>query len=725
MTKEIKLEGCGVHTMMHYLKALGIFKILSYKYPDIRSRWSNSTFYIEVPDSVSKDTLVEFFQKEYCPTPMVSPWNNGSGFFESKKSKKPKANENLEWIENSNMPRFQEYVRAIKETRNILSSIKHDNEPITKSGEIKNSIKKLKKPVFAKIKYDILRECRNKLPDATVAYLDTVYALTSNKPAYNPILGTGANDGNSEFVNSFMGNLKTVFENLDDKTNDHIKGSLCGTFAKMDEGLLGQYNPGQQIGPNMSNTDVDGTSLVNPWDYILMMEGAIVFAGSVTRRLSRESTSKASFPFVTDHTMAGDPTTSYAETKKKELPRGEVWIPIWERKTGFVEMQHVFREGRVVLGKKHATNGSEFARAVISLGIERGISKFHRFVIRPRNGKAYFMMHAGIFIARRNKSADLLNELDSWIEKIRRIKNKPNTIGNNLKSLQDSIFDLASHQEHPSNLQKILIKIGDLDMNLSISKRNESFPVLLTPKWIKYCYDDSAEFRLAASLASIVGDNPKIGPIRTNIEKIKIERNKQIWGRNNSTVSKKNSHYKYIASILERRCLDAIKTDAEFLSLAGIVPAHIQDILDFLHGRLDVSKIVKLLIPLSFIDYTQDIDVPWDNRRDIVDEFRYLPYAFAVLKMNFWPYKYDDDKYLPFSSQILSSLRAGRMDDAFNFAQKRLLHSGLVPLLRSEYAGLPDTFNERIESALLFPIHQKTMKKIIDSVLQKTAVLHG
>ena len=734
MPKEIEIKGCGVHTMMHYLKALGAFRMFSKfktssnKYPDIRTRWENSRFYLQA-DYISEDSLVDFFYKDYSPTPMITPWNKSGGFFETNKKKSGeqgvgRANDNLNWIENSKIERLREYSDVIKETKRVLASIKYCDESITNcNGEIKNNIKDLKDNEFSRIKQDILRECRNRLSDKVVEYLDATYALTSNKPIFNPILGSGGNDGRSEFIITFMGNLQSVFSNSEKETRKQIRGSLFGTDVDMKKGLVGQFNPGVQFSPNMTNTDISGTSLVNPWDYILMMEGIMLFTGGVTRRLSAESISKASFPFVTEHTMAGDPTASYAETQKKEIPRGEIWAPVWNREVNFAEIQHVFREGRAQIGGKHAKNGSEFARAVISLGTERGISEFHRFVIRARNGKAYIMSHAGRFLVRNNvKNAEVLYDLDLWIKNIERIRNAPKTIENNLKAIQDAIFNFTSTNptNSPQYLQKILIEVGKMDLKLSVSEKKNSYPITLSKKWIKYCYDGSVEFRLATALASIISND--IGPIRTNLEGVMFEYGRPKWADNsNSVIGKKSSAYKYISSILRRRCIDAMKNNTEYLPLAGIVPAHIQDILDFLHNRVDMLKLIDLFIPLSFIDYKDVEDAPWDNHRDVMIEFRYMPYAYAILKMNFWPYKHKD-VYIPFTPTILSLLRGGRGDEAFNIAQDRLAHSGMVPLLKTKRPisiRLPNDLIERIEPALLFPISVKTMGDITKEVLRQ------
>jgi len=74
------LTGCTPVPLAHYLKALGILRLVAeQKDPDACGRWRGE--YFELRTSLSRDELQRFFLEEYQPTPVLAPWNGGSGFY--------------------------------------------------------------------------------------------------------------------------------------------------------------------------------------------------------------------------------------------------------------------------------------------------------------------------------------------------------------------------------------------------------------------------------------------------------------------------------------------------------------------------------------------------------------------------------------------------------------------------------------------------------------------
>ena len=75
---ELELRGCTPEPLMAYLKALGIFRLVAeQKDPAARACWRNDTFVLL--SYLDREVLLRFFLGEYRPTPIVSPWNGGSG----------------------------------------------------------------------------------------------------------------------------------------------------------------------------------------------------------------------------------------------------------------------------------------------------------------------------------------------------------------------------------------------------------------------------------------------------------------------------------------------------------------------------------------------------------------------------------------------------------------------------------------------------------------------
>ena len=76
---ELELRGCSPDPLMSYLKALGVFRLVSEQVDgNARAYWKHDAFYLR--SALDRDALTDFFLNEYMPTPIVSPWNGGSGF---------------------------------------------------------------------------------------------------------------------------------------------------------------------------------------------------------------------------------------------------------------------------------------------------------------------------------------------------------------------------------------------------------------------------------------------------------------------------------------------------------------------------------------------------------------------------------------------------------------------------------------------------------------------
>jgi CRISPR-associated protein Csx17 len=78
----IRLEGCTPEPLSHYLKALGILRLLVEQGKDRTAKgyWQAHAFVLATQRS--PDELEQFFLHEYCPTPLVAPWNGSTGFYE-------------------------------------------------------------------------------------------------------------------------------------------------------------------------------------------------------------------------------------------------------------------------------------------------------------------------------------------------------------------------------------------------------------------------------------------------------------------------------------------------------------------------------------------------------------------------------------------------------------------------------------------------------------------
>ena len=685
------LEGCTPTPFSSYLKAAGIFRILAeQKDAGITACWKDGMFVLDT--EMSQGAISEFILDKYMPSPIVAPWSYS-------KYKKTIKHDNL--IKSERFRLYRETVDkiddAIKEFCRICKIKNIDNA----------SIDKKTKPI-------LLRLCRNTLPDYAVPWLDAVFVLAGEGVKFAPILGTGANDGNFDMPENFIKKLDML---LDEKKRDDsarwLESALFGNIVKLDGATMMGHNPDGAGGPN-SGMGFDGLSLSNPWEYVLMMEGAILFGGSIARRQSA-NTDKAVFPFSTNATKVG-----YATASEDEEERGEIWLPIWENPATYNEIRHVFNEGRVQLNGKQAKTGVEFARAIASFGTERGIDEFQQFCILKRKGDSYLTVNTGKMRVRNEPAVHLISDIDSWYNPIiaeSKKKGAPASLRRLARNMDEAVLKFCKYP-NKSRMQEILILIGRMERYVSNHGIAKPLPNL-SSGWLEGCYDDTAEFRLAASVASIQSTKTSIG-IRANLENVRPNKYGGWEHQNDSTscVWKEGDDLlRNMSRVILRRGIDAQIRSADHIPIRPGIPARIGDIAEFLEGDLDMKRIGDLILGLSLVD-TSEMERPWRNALE--DTVMPLPEAYVIMKMIYPP---DRKENIPFDMSVLNLLSAGRIDEAYAKSSYILHSHGLSPLAYSKKTGvaqnaiLSDVARGRAMAALLFTISGQDRKMLSEQVL--------
>ena len=114
------LDGCAPVPLAFYLKALGILRLVAEQAdPEARGWWEGEHF--RLATKLDRNGLEAFFLKSYEPTPVVSPWNKGSGFYYDNDPA-------LKAFELSPASRAKPVKDAIKDARVLLSeSVIADN----------------------------------------------------------------------------------------------------------------------------------------------------------------------------------------------------------------------------------------------------------------------------------------------------------------------------------------------------------------------------------------------------------------------------------------------------------------------------------------------------------------------------------------------------------------------------------------------------------------------
>ena len=258
------------------------------------------------------------------------------------------------------------------------------------------------------------------------------------------LLGTGGNDGRLDFTNNFMQRLGELFElaSPDGKPSSEAVELLANSLwaepsNRLAHTSIGQYQPGAAGGAN-STTGPMGESQVNPWDFVLMMEGSLLFSARATRSLDPDARSRASAPFAVRSHGAGFPSTGMEKAQ-----RGEQWMPLWCHPAKLAEVAALFGEARLQLNRHTVNRPIDAARAISRLGVARGIESFTRYGYLERNGQSTLAVPLGRINVRYNENAQLIDDLAPWLDRLQRAaRDRHATAGlvQAEKRLSDAVF---------------------------------------------------------------------------------------------------------------------------------------------------------------------------------------------------------------------------------------------------------------------------------------------
>lgn len=736
---DLELLGCTPEPLMAYLKSLSILRLVSeQKDPTARGWWQNDTFWLR--STLDQDALVKFFLEEYKPTPIVAPWARGSGFF--KKDNKAA----VQALRDSSSDRVAAYRDVIKNVERIIKEQNVGDKP------------------QADDKATLIRRYRRELPDNVVRWIDATMVLQQDGQRFAPLLGTGGNDGRLNFTQNFM--QRVVSLGLHTHTQATSESRAClhtALFAsptQLGVARVGQFAPGRAGGPNATQ-GMEGSSTDNPWDFILMLEGTLILGGAAVKRLGIAEVERATFPFTVRAVAGG---FSSPAAKDEVESRGELWLPLWIRPTSANELCQLFGEGRADVSGRPARDGIEFARAVVSLGVDRGITDFNRIGFLNRSGKAFLAASIGRFQVAERPNVDLLRQIDPWLDRFRRAagdKNAPSRFASALRRIDSAIFEFCKYGSNRL-FQNILIALGEAERQLALtpgkighSKQPPAPLAGLSAEWIEAANDKSHEFAVARSLAFIHDAAQKIGRLRSNLEPVTIWYDKNegseraAWAEKDRTVVWNAADLPTnLANVLQRRIMDGNRTGCEHLPLKSHYAAPLDAIARFIAGELDDNRIEQLIWGLMLID-------PCRSSTNHVSEEdpMNVPRVYALLKLLFLPrplvlrrnpadsvfarfLRSNDPKnvgtVIHTETSILHLLRATRLGEACAVAMRRLRASGLDPmpkLIRGhrirdgdwkelDTMGAAGIDPLRLAAAILIPISDATLNKIVRLVIR-------
>lgn len=792
MSELHRLDGCAPTPLASYLKALGVLRLLSTPAnnvtggaadPAARGWWMGDRFHLRT--QLDRDALLHFFLEDYAPSPIIAPWNGGSGFYfrEGKTGEKDpttgkriktgvrdeatKAMKRIDEIAASKAVRFASLAESIRVARSVIREFGIDEAPDPKTGE----------------KAALIARYRSVAGEDAIAWADAAFAITGDDTDEAALLGSGGNDGNSEYSTAFHTALLRVIDHSTGKVSEEAGAAL--EAALFDEVTtvpraagISQLAPDRIASAN-SSTGFKGAERGDPWSLILMFEGAIAFAGAATTR-GAASRARGSFPFTVSQLASGSGAVA-GEDNESKRPY-ELWLPLWNRPAGFGELRALLGEGRARIGRVEAKDGLTFARAVAALGVSRGIAEFERIAFEARYGNMFITVPLGRFRVPDRPKSDPIADLDrgGWLARLRGAlgKNTPARARIAARRLDDALFEIAREDARPENLQSALATLGDVVSWLAISREGREKvppPPRLGREWVRGADDGSAEFRIAAALASLgwpevprrnedgEGDDetasnsvtegvadenrsagdalrpaaadasagrqkaaPPMAAHFASMEELTVVHRFRRWADNDlpTVVWGAGSLVQNMIAVLERRLIEQAMRGLDDKPLAGLTPADLPAIAAFLEGppAFDDARCAALLAGLIWAR-------PGRLPRHRDEEHTPIPFAYAALKPLFTPDAQlrakpesklesrqclSEGSGLPIPPGLLARLRRGAIDEAMREALRRARASGIGSPFQAtrSFAGGVDP--ARLAAALLIPIDDSALTHLMN-----------
>jgi len=693
------LTGCSPTPLAHYLKGLGVLRLVAeQKDPAARGWWRDEAFHLAT--TLDEEALQRFFLEEYVPTPIVAPWNGGSGFY-------PKDNKTgIEAISRSVAERFVPFRMVIEWARSVIAGLQESPK-----GEEKAAL---------------LRRCRQSWRGRALEWLEAAVVLDgAGEPTYPALLGTGGNDRRLDFTNNYMQHLALLFD-LEDPAAPARPSALrlltVALFGVPGQGLgrnaVGQFLPGNAGGAN-STVGFSGDSILNSWDFVLMLEGACLFAASVARRVHATELPQAAAPFAVRSSPVG-----YGSAAEGEKDRGEQWFPLWERPATLGELRSLIAEGRSQIGRRSAGRPVDFGRAVARLGVARGITAFQRYGYIERNGQANLAVPLGRWPVRAQPHQDLVDQVADWVESLRRATagdEGPASVARAARVCEEAILACCRDGANPQRWRDLLIALGQAEAQLPRSPKFTAEKGLrplpqLSAEWLAAAgYEHSVELRLATAFASqhgldTKGEIDRKDSVRRHFlpldrSRLRFALQGEALATGPEVVCVADDLETVALAIVGRRLVEAGQKGLPQLPLTPIpgAEASIDDIARFLAGDVDDRLILDLARPLMALDWIR-FQRPAERSR----ETRYGSLGFyGLVRLAYWPRplslrKGTDPITVPLDPSIFAFLRNGDLVRASTAAIRRLSAAGLRPHLRI-VAGDP-ALSRRVAAALAFPI---------------------
>lgn len=683
---DVTLLGCRTLPLLSYLKTLGAFRHVAGADKNARLWWNREGVAV-LGSAFDEQAFVDFFLDDYEPTPITSPWNAGSGYYEGKKDKAPRALRSLELADVPRLAGFQQAVTAARRTIEVVSGATGTRIP---------DDKKALKPRF-------LSHWRAACPDSALDWIDAALVMEEDGGiAWNPLLGSGGGDGNRDFAGNFalclvdclgLGSGGFPSERL-------LRASLLGDDVPLvDFSAGGMLDPAASGLPNSSSAAATRTS-ANPWDFVLALEGASLFGGGVARRLSA---SRASHPFAVSYSArvgASLESSTEASTEgREEATRGEIWLPVWHRPTTIRSLKRLFSEGRAQDGRVQAIDGRAMYRAVADLGTDRGIESFERLVFAKRFGDSYISIASGRSRTAHDPVAKLTRSADTWLARVRPVDSA--SVRSRVNAVNRLAVELVSDPDDSSPVERWLLALADAELAIArrpasraVNEPTHIRPLAALDRGIALSLPNTVEYRLALAVAAVGRERDQTG-LRQLLEPVSTrDRWRYAW----TTDARRGPSLEHALEMLIEL---AERSRGEIAAVPADRCARLSDVAEFIAGTTDDRAIVRLGFALTLCPPCRQPRAP-SLAVTVADRL------FAIARLvagGIARRPGGAEVELRPAPDVVVALAAGNGARAARTAVGRLRADGLVPFRALDDLQRDPLACRRTAAALAFPLH--------------------
>lgn len=737
-----QLRGCASRPLASYLKALGLLRIVAEQADSgARGYWTDEGFVLVT--TLDEETLFGFFLHDWRPSPFVSPWNKGSGLLgDDPKGVRP--------LQTSVAPRFEdvragiaqakaltaEMERAVAEEKAIKAEANGIKDAVARQALREDPVYKQRLARAAKackrLKDEIQPECQLRWRGPALRWLRAAVVLAADGSAVFPaLLGTGGNDGKLDFTNNAMQRLGDLFDlgSMDGAPRPEAEGLLRASLfgepvAGMVKGGIGQFAPSASGGANATAGALGG-SYLNPWDLPLLLEGALLFTASTSRRLGAAASERTVAPFSSRSWSSGYGSASGAD----ESARGEQWMPLWSRPWTAHEVAALLAEGRCRVGGRPSDTSMDVARSIARLGVARGVSAFERYGYIERNGMSNYAVPLGRWEVRAVPGANLFDDLEAggWWSRLRRSlgdKNAPASLVALERRFGDLVMATLQHEGEGARWQSVLVTLAQIEAQLvasgafTASKRIGPIP-RLSPGWVTAAQTPGSELSLALALAGAGAGHSRAGWPADSVRHhwLPLDRFGKFAVRERGlaadprVVMAGRSAESDLVALLLRRLTEGDAGASRRLSLRAApgASARVDDVLALVSGDVDLDQTVWLaraLAALKWDEFAADVHIPRAHQAP-----REPDMLWAALRLCHLAGPLPDGRQVPVEPSILRSLASGDAPRAFATVAHRLRAAGvLVPFTA---ATLEPDVARRFAASMAFPISSASLERLV------------